>query len=293
MNNINYNYLKYFYDVVRYNGFSNASQKILVSQPALSYSIKKLEEDLGVKLLQRTNKKISLTQNGEELFNILKKIEILLNENKTNLLAKISIGVVRIIADNLLLPILQTFTSKYPNVQLEILIEENRTLLSLFEQNKINMIINKDVFKTSDENIVNLFLNRFENCFACSKSFYEKNKKVINNYSTFSSWNVILPPPSKKRRNLDNYLKTLNLKPKVTIELANSNLLKKLVCSGDYVGYFTKISINKELKSGELIELKCFENIPTENLYLIYNENNLDTSSKNLIKIIKEFLQQY
>ena len=51
MDIVNYNNYKYFYCVVKYNGFSNASEKILISQPALSYSIKKLEDELGVKLL--------------------------------------------------------------------------------------------------------------------------------------------------------------------------------------------------------------------------------------------------
>ena len=290
MNNTNYNNYKYFYDVVKYNGFSNASQYILVSQPALSYSIKKLENDLGVKLLHRTNKSISLTKEGEDLFNKLKKIENILNENKTNILSKISIGVVRIIANNLLLPILKTFKASFPNVELEIIIEENRTLLSLFEKHKINMIINKDIFETSNENVLNLFLCKLENCFACSKSFYEKNKNILNDYSFFSSYNIILPPSSRKRREIDNYLKTLNLKPKVAIEVVNSNLLKELVYSGDYIGYFTKISIKKELKSGKLVELKCFNNLPCENIYLIYNENNLDTPLKHLVKIIRELL---
>lgn len=288
MDNINYNNYRYFYEVVKHNGFSNASQKILISQPALSYSIKKLEEDLGVKLLQRNNKSLSLTKEGEELFNKLKKIENILNEDKKEITGKISIGVLRIMADNLLLPILTEFKEKYPLIELEVIIEENRTLLSLFEKHKLNLVINKNVFENANENITNIFLNKFETCFACSKQFYERNKEELSNINNFSSWNLILPPQSKKRREIDGYLENLNLKPKVSLELGNSILLKDMVKNGDYVGYFTKLAIEKELNSNELIKLKCFKNLPCENLYLIYDENNIDTQIKQLIKIIRE-----
>ena len=57
--NINLNLLKYFYEVVNVKNITKASQILLVSQPALTKSIKELEEELNVKLLDRSKKGVN------------------------------------------------------------------------------------------------------------------------------------------------------------------------------------------------------------------------------------------
>ena len=59
--NINLNLLKYFYEVVNVKNITKASQILLVSQPALTKSIKELEEELNVKLLDRSKKGVNPT----------------------------------------------------------------------------------------------------------------------------------------------------------------------------------------------------------------------------------------
>ena len=78
MNDLNMNSLKIFLEVANSNSFLEASNKLYVSQPAISKSMSKLEEDLHVTLFYRANKGISLTPSGEILYNYLKKAEDLL-----------------------------------------------------------------------------------------------------------------------------------------------------------------------------------------------------------------------
>lgn len=78
MNDLNMNSLKIFLEVANSNSFLEASNKLYVSQPAISKSMSKLEEDLNVTLFYRANKGISLTPSGEILYNYLKKAEDLL-----------------------------------------------------------------------------------------------------------------------------------------------------------------------------------------------------------------------
>ncbi len=64
----NLNLYKSFYDVVRYEGFTNASKAINISQPALSYSIKILEQELNVVLIDRTRGQFKITEEGKILY---------------------------------------------------------------------------------------------------------------------------------------------------------------------------------------------------------------------------------
>ena len=65
--NMNINQLKYVLEVAGSASMREASTKLYVSQPALSASIRELEEELGILIFERTNKGISLTDEGRDL----------------------------------------------------------------------------------------------------------------------------------------------------------------------------------------------------------------------------------
>ena len=66
--------LEYFYTVGKLNSFTKASEELCISQPSITISIKKLEDELGVELIQRSKKGISLTEYGEKFHIRIKEI---------------------------------------------------------------------------------------------------------------------------------------------------------------------------------------------------------------------------
>jgi DNA-binding transcriptional LysR family regulator len=64
---MNLDYLKTYLLLVKLGSFSNVAKKLSISQPAVSFQIQKLEHDLGVRLINRSQKKISLTEAGKRL----------------------------------------------------------------------------------------------------------------------------------------------------------------------------------------------------------------------------------
>ena len=74
MNNFNLNLFKYFYYVVYYNGFTNASKNLNIAQSSLSYNIKQLELQLDKVLIIRDNKNFELTEDGHNLYENLKSL---------------------------------------------------------------------------------------------------------------------------------------------------------------------------------------------------------------------------
>ena len=78
MDNLNLNFFKIFYEVANCNSFLKASNKLYITQPAVSRSIAKLEEELGVILFNRTNNGVSLTPYGQVLYKYIKETSDLL-----------------------------------------------------------------------------------------------------------------------------------------------------------------------------------------------------------------------
>ena len=104
MDNFNFNLFKNFYYVVLYNGVTNASKNINVAQPSLSLSIKKLEEELDLTLIDRSNYQFKLTEEGEKLFSILKPAfetisENVIFQNQDKQFLELNIGIVNGLAD--------------------------------------------------------------------------------------------------------------------------------------------------------------------------------------------------
>ena len=77
MDNINLNSLKVFFEVASSKSFLDAANRLFVSQPAVSKSMSKLEDDLGVLLFYRDNKGVVLTPSGEILYKYLKDIKLM------------------------------------------------------------------------------------------------------------------------------------------------------------------------------------------------------------------------
>lgn len=136
MNDLNMNSLKIFLEVANSNSFLEVSNKLYVSQPAISKSMSKLEKDLNVTLFYRTNKGISLTPSGEILYNYLKKAEDLLLTCQRELTSindieesSLVIGVQSHIVRNYLMNKIDDFRLKHPKIKIELIDMSTNQLL--------------------------------------------------------------------------------------------------------------------------------------------------------------------
>ena len=82
--NIDFELYRIFYTVANHKNITKASEELNISQPAISKSIKNLEEQLGGSLFVRTKRGVILTEEGKEFYNYIKQaIEYISNaENK-------------------------------------------------------------------------------------------------------------------------------------------------------------------------------------------------------------------
>jgi DNA-binding transcriptional LysR family regulator len=119
--------LTYFLTIARHRSFSRAAIEIGVSASALSHALKGLENRLGVRLLNRTTKSVTLTAAGEALaaaiggpFEVIDTAMETLNRFRDEPTGRIRLNVAVEAANLLLAPVLPTFVERYPDIELDI-----------------------------------------------------------------------------------------------------------------------------------------------------------------------------
>ncbi len=117
----------YFLAIARHRNFRLAGLDVGVSASALSHALKGLEARIGVKLVNRTNRSVTLTAAGEELFAALKApFEAIgvatdaLNRHRGDPVGRIRINVMQHASGLLLAPVLPVFVERYPEIEIDV-----------------------------------------------------------------------------------------------------------------------------------------------------------------------------
>ena len=141
--------IEYLQSVIENGNFYLAAEQCHVSQSAISQQIKKLEEELGVKLLERHNRTFSLTPAGEHFYRksliISGDLKQLVRETKRiadNDNAVLRIGYYKGYHGNELSEAIAAFSEKYPTVDVEITVGSHEELYHAMEDGSVDLAIN-------------------------------------------------------------------------------------------------------------------------------------------------------
>lgn len=265
---INYESYKIFYHVELNQSISKAADKLLISQPAVSYQIKVLEEQLGITLFVRTKKGVTLTDEGKILYSYISKgIENFINgENALTNLKNLDYGIIRIgasttVSKHVLMPYLKIFHKLYPNIEINITNNLTEELMRELRNGNLDiLILNLPMKEGKDLDIKNIL--EVQDIFVANKDYYDiLNKKIslndLNNYPL-----LFQKKPSNTRDYLDNYLNTNKIKLIPKMEIVSYNLIMDFIKIGFGIGYATKEFIKEELNNGDLYELNVIPKIP-------------------------------
>lgn len=173
--------LIYFVTIVEEGNISQAAKKLHISQPPLSNQIKLLEDDLGLKLMERGARKITLTDAGKILYkranNILELAKATKKELKdleNGLHGTLSLGTVSTSGSALLSKRMIDFHNTCPKVRFEIHEGNTYELIELLSAGIIEVAIVRTPFKDSNLNCI--YLNE-EPMVAVMKEEYDWTKK--------------------------------------------------------------------------------------------------------------------
>jgi LysR family hydrogen peroxide-inducible transcriptional activator len=138
--------LRYFLSVAHHQNFTRAAEELGVSQPALSRSIQKLEEELGQPVFERKSRRLSLTDAGNLLQSRAHQVLTILEDTKAEITddgqsGRVRIGAIPTIAPYFLPKILRQFARRYPKAS--IVVQEDTTdhLIKSCDQGEIDLAI--------------------------------------------------------------------------------------------------------------------------------------------------------
>src|SRR5215468_1195331 len=138
--------LKVFRAVAEQLNFHKAAEQLFLTQPAVTFQIKALEEDLGVRLFDRAGGRISLTRRGSVLLSYASKIAVLVSEAEQELGCKegevsgdLPLGVSTTIAQYVLPRLLAAFLAEYPGVQFSLHSANTSEIVKLLLDAKVSV----------------------------------------------------------------------------------------------------------------------------------------------------------
>ncbi|MBY0273637.1 MAG: LysR family transcriptional regulator [Alphaproteobacteria bacterium] len=140
--------IKSFIAIAEIGSFSHAGRSVGRTQSALSLQIKNLELELGCLLFNRTNRKITLTQEGEIFLGYAKQIiqlqrEVYSRIKEPEITGEIRLGTPEDFASHYLPDVLANFRKNHPQVQLNVACDLTLNLMEGFQQGNFDMILVK------------------------------------------------------------------------------------------------------------------------------------------------------
>ena len=289
MNNFNLNLFKYFYYVVYYNGFTNASKNLNIAQSSLSYNIKQLELQLGKTLIIRDNKNFELTEDGYNLYENLKSAFSILNQNLKQFdnqnTMELTIGVRHYLSDFIFRDSIVEFINTYSNIHINIKLY-SKLDVKKFEEEYDVLIDYEDYTNLINTNNKDL-LCVLNNTFVSGKDL-SKNYESIQSIKELGNTRLISMCPNKRNGKFQKMCFENGILFENIISVNDSIISKELVKNDLGLCFVNREFFKEEIANGDVKEIKVKEQLFNDNVYIVYkNGKNINNINK-FIKILKK-----
>ena len=283
-------FYKVFYEVAKAGNISRAAKVLFISQPAISKSIVKLEEQLGVRLFVRNSRGVSLTAEGELLFEHVKEAfeTIGRGEDEIRMFREFNMGHLRIgssttLCKFLLIPYLREYLKEYPHMKISIHNQDSMRTMKELEDHKLD--VGAVVLPSIKNGIRFLRIMDVEDVFVCTPE-YLKNLKLREgeDCSVLEKANLmLLDRENITRKHVDEYFREQGIVPRSMLEISTMDLLIDFAKIGLGVSAVIKEFVLSELKEGTLIQVPL--KMPVKKRYagFAYLESNKNEALRTFL----------
>ena len=277
---------KIFLAVAECKSISKAAAQLYISQPAVSITIKKMEESLNTTLFIRKSKGVKLTENGRKLYENAKRAFNILLDAEDRLRFHQNTGYLRIAASNVLckhflMPYLKEFTNLYPDTDVSITCTSSSIACSMVEQCNIDLALAAKPEKLGAT--IYHSLGVIEYIFVCTPAY--RDKLNCDNDKIFEHGNIILlDKDNVSRKHLNSYYAQNKIAPLHILEVNEMDLLIEFAKMGIGVSCVVKQFVEAELKEGSLIEIELSKPISPREIGFLFNR--IQPMNENILKFI-------
>lgn len=289
---MNLDYLRTFLEVVRLGSFSEVAKRLSVSQPAVSFQIQKLERDLGVRLIDRGQKTISLTDAGKRLLRFAEAVDKEharlirdLDQLREDVTGDVVITASTIPGEMLLPPILGEFKALHPAIGARVEASDSITVINRVQDGSYDVGFcgvkpegkELDYFKMADDEIV--LIVSPEHPFA--------RRKKVSLLELEGEQIIFREETSGTQRNVKSLLARAGLdiaKWSPCLVLGTSQSVVTAVESGLGIAFVSNLAIKKSLALG-LVKQVAVEGIKLKrDFYCVYRKERV------VSRLLSEFI---
>ena len=290
-----------FCKVAQHKSFSGAAQELFLSQPAVSQSVRQLEEQLGMQLFVRSSKKVELTPQGSILYEyassalgLLESAEQQLSGLQTLGAGQLRLGAGDITARHLLLPALERFHQLYPKVHLSIFNRTSASSLELLHAGRIDAaFVNLPI---EDDRITVHWESPVQDIFVAGQKFAELKEHISSEIPQNRPARqlarlplIMLEHKANSRVYVQRFFLRQGVELQPEIELASYELMGELARINLGVSCMVRQFCRQELQSGKLFELSLTEPVPPRSIGMVSLKGvSLPPSVSRFVELMNE-----
>lgn len=256
--------LQVFNTVARFLSFTKAAESLHMTQPAVTFQVRQLEEYFNTRLFDRTHNRISLTDAGsrvyefsDRIFDLYAEMDNAVRDMTGEISGVLIIGASTTIAEYMLPSLLGDFKKKYPDVNVHLKVSNSDGIVSMVENNDIDLgvveapVMNKNLVVEECRKDRLVAIAAPQHALAGSKSV--KLKELLQHDY------IAREEGSGTREVIHEYLASAGLKPgdvHVVMELGSPEAIKGAVEAGMGISIVSEVTIHKELQLGTLVAVR-------------------------------------
>jgi len=256
--------LQVFHTVARLLSFTKAAESLHMTQPAVTFQVRQLEEYFNTRLFDRTHNRISLTDAGkrvyeyaDEIFDLYAKMENAVRDMTGEISGVLIIGASTTIAEYMLPSLLGDFKRKYPDINVHLKVSNSDGIVSMVENNDIDLgvveapVMNKNLVVENCRNDSLVAIVPPQHVLAGERSV--KLKDLMEHAY------IAREEGSGTREVIQEYLTNAGFKPadvRIAMELGSPEAIKGAVEAGMGVSIVSEVTIHKEKQLGTLVSLE-------------------------------------
>lgn len=283
-----------FLSVAREGSFSRAAKRLNRTQPAISQTVRKLEEEIGEPLFDRSSREGILTDAGRVLQDYAEKLLNMRGEALTAIeeLRQMHRGKLSISANEFtclyLLPVIDKFRRLHPMIKVTV----HRSLASRIPSELVNHNVELGVltFQPEDPALKSIVVYRDELTFVVPPRHPLATAPEVSirqlGVQTFIAHNVPSPYRAKVLETFRRKKVPLNM----DVELPTIEAIKKFVAAGNGVALLPGICVENEIARGELVRIPVRELRFERKLRLVYRKNaTLSHAARAFLDVAESF----
>lgn len=277
--NIPLDLYKIFCAVVKTSNMSAAAKELYISQPAVSMSIRQLEDRLGTPLLIRTTKGVRTTPEGAVLYEYIDQAMGLIKTAESKYMemvnlktGEIKIGASDTVIQNFLMPYLEQFNNENNNINIKVTNKTTYESLRLLKSGDVDIcFINLPIAEDDDLEVIPC--STVHDCLIGGTKYRHLAENGLNLKDIDQYPLLLLEDLSNSRRYIDNYTRENGVVLKPIIELGSSDLLLEFAKINLGLTFVIKEFTKNKIDGENIFEIPLTPPIPKRSIGIVKLKN--------------------